>query len=75
MHGRLWVPPKEGHLTEVLEAGHCSRYNIHSGSTKMYHNLRHDFWRRGMKDIAEFVAQYLVCQQVKVEHGKPTGLM
>lgn len=27
------------------------------------------------KDVAEFVSKCLVCQKVKVEHGKPTGLM
>jgi len=76
MRNRLWVPPVEELLSEVLQAGHCSRYNIHPGSTKMYHNLRRDFWWRGMKkDIAEFVAKCLVCQQVKIEHGKPAGLM
>ncbi|KAL7177744.1 hypothetical protein ACSBR2_031000 [Camellia fascicularis] len=40
----------------------------------MYRDLHGHFWWNGMKgDIAEFVAQCLVCQQVKVEHQKPAG--
>ncbi|GAB2270944.1 hypothetical protein Dimus_038888 [Dionaea muscipula] len=40
----------------------------------MYHDLREHFWWRGMKrKIAEFVAQCLTCQQVKVEHQRPAG--
>ena len=76
MWGRLWVPAADELRKEVLEAAHCSRYNIHPGSTKMYHTLRREFWWKGMKkDIAEFVARCLVCQQVKIEHQKPAGLM
>ena len=42
----------------------------------MYHDLKGIFWWGGMKkDVAEFVAQYPNCQQVKVEHQKPGGYM
>jgi len=27
------------------------------------------------KDVADFVSKCLVCQQVKVEHQKPAGLL
>ncbi|XP_055826371.1 uncharacterized protein LOC129894742 [Solanum dulcamara] len=48
----------------------------YKGLIKMYHNHRCLYWLDGMKkDIAEFVAQCLNCQQVKVEHQKPTGLL
>ena len=40
----------------------------------MYKDLRQNYWWSGMKqDIAQFVAQCLVCQQVKVEHQRPAG--
>ncbi|RVW60596.1 Retrovirus-related Pol polyprotein from transposon 297 [Vitis vinifera] len=42
------------------------------GRNKMYKDLRQNYWWSGMKrDIAQFVAQCLVCQQVKAEHQQP----
>ncbi|WMV50168.1 hypothetical protein MTR67_043553 [Solanum verrucosum] len=55
---------------------HYSRYSIHLGSTKMYHAIKEIHWWHGMKkDVAEFVAQCPNCQQVKVEHQMPAGLV
>ncbi|XP_073045829.1 uncharacterized protein [Primulina eburnea] len=67
-NGRLVVPNliylKEAILLEV----HCSRHSIHIGNRKMYHNLRAHYWREGMKkEIFDFVAKCLTCQQVKDE--------
>ena len=43
---------------------------------KMYHNLREVFWWEALKgDIAELVPKYPNCQQVKVGHQKPSGLL
>ena len=40
----------------------------------MYKDLKHNYWWLGMKrDIAQYVALCLVCQQVKVEHQRPAG--
>ena len=42
----------------------------------MYRDLRRSYWWNGMKkDIADFVARCLVCQQVKAEHQRPAGLL
>ena len=61
---------------EIMEEAHSSAYAMHPGSTKMYHTLKEHYWWKGMKrDIAEFVSKCLTCQQVKVEHQKPTGLL
>ncbi|KAL6332469.1 hypothetical protein AAG906_008497 [Vitis piasezkii] len=58
----------------LLEEAHCSKFAIHPGGTKMYKDLRQNYWWSGMKrDIAQFVAQCLVCQQVKAEHQRPAG--
>ncbi|KAL6322441.1 hypothetical protein AAG906_008096 [Vitis piasezkii] len=66
---------KKGNLRrELLEEAHCSKFAIHLGGTKMYRDLKQNYWWPGMKrDIARFVAQYLVCQQVKAEHQRPVG--
>jgi hypothetical protein len=37
---RLVVPKKEALKKKILDEVHTSRYSIHPGSTKMYHDLR-----------------------------------
>jgi hypothetical protein len=37
---RLVVPRKEALKKKILDEAHTSRYPIHPGSTKMYHDLR-----------------------------------
>ncbi|RVW68715.1 Transposon Tf2-2 polyprotein [Vitis vinifera] len=71
---RLCVPNDEDLRRELLEEAHCSKFAIHPGGTKMYKDLRQNYWWSGMKrDIAQFVAQCLVCQRVKAEHQRPAG--
>ncbi|GJU59699.1 reverse transcriptase domain-containing protein [Tanacetum coccineum] len=44
------------------------------GATKMYYNLKPDYWWPGMKrDIVKYVEQCLTCLQVKTEHQQPYG--
>ena len=60
----------------ILEEGNSSAYAMHPGGNKLYRNLRENFWWKGMKsDVANFVAHCLTCQQVKVEHQRPAGLL
>ncbi|KAK5811692.1 hypothetical protein PVK06_027050 [Gossypium arboreum] len=73
---RLCVPRNSELISMILNEAHCSRMSIHPGSTKMYNDLRRQFWWHGMKrDISDFVSKCLVCQQVKAEHQVPTGLL
>mgnify|MGYP003703523581 CR=1 FL=1 len=59
----------------IMEKAHSSKYAMYPSSTKMYHNLKHNFLWPGMKrEIVEFISKCLQCQQVKVEHQRPTGL-
>jgi hypothetical protein len=41
---RLVVPKKAALKKKILDEAHTSRYSIHPGSTKMYHDLRQQFW-------------------------------
>jgi hypothetical protein len=41
---RLVVPKKEALKNKILDEAHTSRYSIHPGSTKMYHDLKQQFW-------------------------------
>ncbi|KAK5785564.1 hypothetical protein PVK06_040160 [Gossypium arboreum] len=73
---RLCVPRNSELISMILNEAHCSRMSIHPGSTKMYHDLRRQFWWHGMKrDISDFVSKCLICQQVKAEHQVPMGLL
>ncbi|KAH0758100.1 hypothetical protein KY290_021593 [Solanum tuberosum] len=73
--GRLCVPNVDDLREHILTEAHSSRYSIHLGATKMYHELWEVYWwNRMKKDIAEFVAKCPNCQQVKVEHQKPGGM-
>ena len=59
---------------EILEEAHFVAYSVHPGATKMYHSIRDLYWWDGLKkDVADFVAKCLTCQQVKAEHQKPFG--
>ena len=54
---RLYVLSDENLRREHLEEAHCSKLVIHPGGTKMYKELKQNYWRSGMKrDIAQFVA-------------------
>ncbi|XP_075479318.1 uncharacterized protein LOC142520201 [Primulina tabacum] len=64
--GRLCVPKQGTIINDILIDSHATPYSIHPGGTKMYKNLKPLFLWPGMKkDIAQLVAQYLTCQQVK----------
>ena len=55
---RLCVPNVDDLRNMILVEAHGSRYLIHLGSTKMYHELRGVFWWDGLKkDITNFVAK------------------
>ena len=76
VQGILCVPDLDGLRVRILEEAHGSRYLIHQGSKKMYHDIREIYWWEGLKrGIAEFVAKCPNFQQVKVEHLKPGGLL
>ncbi|KAL5862016.1 hypothetical protein ACOSQ4_003312 [Xanthoceras sorbifolium] len=60
----------------ILTEAHSSSYAMHPGSTKMYRDLKIQYWWSGMKkDVIEFVNKCLTCQQVKAEHQVPSGLL
>ena len=69
MRGRACVPVVDDLRKMIMEEAHCSAYAMHLGSTKMYHTIKENYCWSGMKrDVAEFVARCLVCQQMKAEH-------
>jgi hypothetical protein len=70
------VLKKETLKKKILDEAHMSRYSIHPGSTKMYHDLRQQFWWTRMKrEAARYVLESDTCQKVKADYMKPGGLL
>ena len=73
---RLCVPDVGDLRREILDKAHNAPYAMHPGTTKMYNTLRQNYWWLGMKkDVADFVARCLTCQQVKAEHQAPSDML
>nr|ABF95989.1 retrotransposon protein, putative, Ty3-gypsy subclass, expressed [Oryza sativa Japonica Group] len=73
---RICVPENKGLKDTIMKEAHETLYSIHPGSTKMYQDLKQQFWWASMRrEIAEYVALCDVCQRVKAEHQKPAGLL
>jgi hypothetical protein len=73
---RLVVPKKAVLKKKILDKSHASRYSIHLGSTKMYHDLRQQFWWTRMKcETAQYVSECDTYKKVKANYIKPRGLL
>ncbi|KAK9029043.1 hypothetical protein V6N11_026169 [Hibiscus sabdariffa] len=74
--GRYGVPDDDQLKQTILQEAHSSPYAMHLGGDKMYCNLKVRYRWTGMKkDISDYVARCLTCQQVKAEHQHPSGLL
>ena len=74
--GRVVVPQLTNLREEILWEFHCSRFFVHPGDTKMYYDLRRQYYWIGMKrHVGDFVRRCLTCHQIKVENQKPAGLL
>jgi hypothetical protein len=59
-----------------LNEAHTSRNSIHPGSTKMYHDLRQQFWWTRMKrKVARYIFECDTYRKVKADYMKPEGLL
>jgi hypothetical protein len=71
---RIVVPKDAKVRQQILDEAHLSRYFIHPGSTKMYQDLKQNYWWTKMKiEIARHVARCDTCRRVKVVHMKTAG--
>jgi hypothetical protein len=73
---RICIPDNDEMRKMILEESHRSSLSVHPGATKMHYDLKKLFWSSGLKcDVAQFVYACLTCQESKVEHQKPAGLL
>ncbi|GJT32996.1 putative reverse transcriptase domain-containing protein [Tanacetum coccineum] len=73
---RSWLPCYGDTRPLIMHESHKSKYSIHPGADKMYHDLKMLYWWPNMKaDIAAYVSKCLTCAKVKAEHQRPSGLL
>ncbi|GJS87270.1 reverse transcriptase domain-containing protein [Tanacetum coccineum] len=76
LDNRSWLPCYGDTRSLIMHESHKSKYSIHPGSDKMYHDLKMLYWWPNMKaDIATYVSKCLTCAKVKAEHQRPSGLL
>ena len=76
LDNRVCVPNVNNLRQRILQEAHYAPYSVHPKATKMYHDIKTTYWWSGLKkEVAKFVALCLTCQQVKIEHQKPIGLL
>ncbi|GJX71775.1 putative reverse transcriptase domain-containing protein [Tanacetum coccineum] len=67
---RIWVPLVGDMRIVILNEAHKSRYSVHHGADKMYHDLRDMYWWPGMKrDITIYVnaSLHVPLDEIKVD--------
>jgi hypothetical protein len=73
---RLIVPKREALKKKILDEAHTSSYSIHSGSTKIYHDLRQQFWSTRMKrETSCYLSECDTRRKVKANYMKSRGLL
>ncbi|KAL4319079.1 hypothetical protein GQ457_18G007980 [Hibiscus cannabinus] len=73
---RIVVPDDNELRRTILTEAHSSPFAMHPGSTKMYRDLKGEYYWVGLKkDVVEFARRCMVCQRVKAEHQFPSGLL
>jgi hypothetical protein len=73
---RLVVPVDLENKKIILDEAHKSKFSIHPGSTKMYQDLKQNFWWSNMKvDIAKYVAECDTRHRMKASHLKSAGVL
>ena len=66
--GHVAIPQLTDLRKEILKEFQCSRFAMHPGGTKMYHDLLLQYYWSGIKrHVGDFVLLCLTCKQVKAE--------
>jgi hypothetical protein len=75
-NGRMVVPKNHQLRKQRMDEAHLSKFAIQPGSTKMYQDLKQNFWwTRMRREIAKYVSECDVCQRVKASHLRISGTL
>jgi hypothetical protein len=73
---RLVVPKNPELRKKILDEAHLSKFSMHPGSNKMYHDLRSLYWWTRMKrEIAKYICECDTSQRIKASHLKVAGTL
>jgi hypothetical protein len=73
---RLYIPDCDDLKRFIMDELHKRPYTGHPRYQKMIMAIRKQFYWPGLKkDIAEYLSKCIKCQQVKIEHRHPVGLL
>ncbi|GJR71721.1 putative reverse transcriptase domain-containing protein [Tanacetum coccineum] len=76
LRNRSWIPCYGDLRALIMHESHKSKYSIHSGSEKMYQDLKKQYWWHNMKaEIVTDVSNCLTYDKVKAECQKPSVLL
>jgi hypothetical protein len=56
-NGRIVVPKDHQLGKQILDEAHLSKFSLHPGSTKMYRDLRQNFWWTSIKERLQSMSQ------------------
>jgi hypothetical protein len=74
--GRMVVPKNHQLRKQIMDEAHLSKFAMHPGSTKMYQDLKQNFWwTRMRREIAKYVSECDVCQRIKASHLRTSGML
>ena len=72
----IYIPNVADLRRIFMDEIHQDPYFGHSGYQKTIATTTKQYFRPGMKkDIAKYISKCMKCQQVKVKHQRPTGLL
>ena len=70
------LPHDVGLLNQIMEEFHSSKIGGHSRVHRTVARIGAQFYWNGMRsDISKFVRECAICQQAKVDHVFPAGLL
>jgi hypothetical protein len=72
----MYIPEGGDIQRIILKESHRSLYFAHPSVKKMYVDMKKLFFWLGMKrDVVHFISKCLECQEVKVDHHHPKGIL
>lgn len=67
--GRIVIVDRLNLWEALMKEAHWSKFTIHRGSTKIYQDMKSQYWWKDMKKkMAYVMTKCMICQQVKAEH-------